>query len=519
LAESSSARVITLSLIYLLVALALLPVFRYEINPDGISYISIARRYLAGDLHGAINGYWGPLFSWALVPFLALRIDPLLAGKLLSILIGLLTIPGLDALASRFALPGSLRMVVLAALLPALWAFSFQNLSPDSLVVCLLVWYFSVIFDPRYRDLSRSAALCGVLGALTYFAKAYGFYFFLAHFTLMTILLCIGGERVAERRAALRNYAVGLAVFVALAGGWIVALSDKYGGATVAATGSYNHALTAPGSGGHPMHTRGFMAPRDGVAISVWEDPSFIPLQDWSATASAVMMEHQVRLFAGNLRAIALWFLYYSRLAAVFVVAYILFCVQPLRRSLRPGGEAYPLLTLLLYPAGYALFLVEGRYLFVGVILLALMGAHVSWRLAEGGFLTGRRQAVAWVILALSIAAQPVIEIAIQHRDAKGRAVQALCAQLARQTTLRGNIASNDRWAMTLYIAYHLGLRYFGTPGDTPAAAVVPDLARLGVRYYFVWDGSAEEQERFQGYPEVTGGAIARLRVYQLADP
>jgi hypothetical protein len=63
--------VVGLSLIYLLGALALLPGFRHEINPDGISYISIARRYLAGDLRGAVNGYWGPLFSWALVPFLA----------------------------------------------------------------------------------------------------------------------------------------------------------------------------------------------------------------------------------------------------------------------------------------------------------------------------------------------------------------------------------------------------------------------------------------------------------------
>ncbi len=518
LVDSPRARVVGLSLIYLVAALALLPGFRHEINPDGISYISIARRYLAGDLRGAVNGYWGPLFSWALVPFLALRIDPLLAGKLLSILIGLVTIPGLDALAGRFALSGRLRTVVLAALLPALWQFTFHSLSPDFLVVCVLVWYFSVVFDPRYRDSARLAVACGVLGALAYFAKAYGFHFFLAHFTLMAVLLWIGGGNAAERRAALRNYAVGLAAFAVLAGAWIGVLSAKYGGPTVATTGPYNHALSAPGSRGQPMHYRGFLAPGDAAAISVWEDPSFIPLRDWSATASVGMMKHQAKVLADNLRIIVRMFGAYSPLAALFLVAYLLFCVQPPRRSLRPGGEAWPLLTLLLYPAGYALVLVQERYLFACLILLALMGAHVAQRLEEGGFLTGHRRTVAWLILALSLAAQPARQVAAQYRSGGGRAVQALSVRLARQSALRGDIASNGEWARTLSLAYHLRLRYFGEQGDTPAEAVVPDLVRLGVRYYFVWDGTAEEEARFQGYPEVTGGAIDGLRVYQLAD-
>ncbi len=518
LIESPRARVVGLSLIYLVVALALLPGFRHEINPDGISYISIARRYLAGDLRGAVNGYWGPLFSWALVPFLALRIDPLLAGKLLSILVGLVTIPGLNALASRFALSEHLRTVVLAALLPALWQFTFHGLSPDLLVICVLVWYFSVIFDPRYRDSGRHAVVCGALGALAYFAKAYGFYFFLAHFTLMAILLWIGGESRVQWRAVLRNYALGLAVFAVLAGGWIGVLSGKYGGPTVATTGPYNHALSAPGSRGQPMHTRGFMAPGDEAAISVWEDPSFIPLHDWSATASASMMKHQVRVLVGNLRVIERMFSASAPLAALFLVAYLLFCVQPVRRSLRPGGEAYPLLTLMLYPAGYVLVLVQERYLFVCLILLALMGAYVAQRLEDDGFLSGHRRTVAWLILALSFAAQPAKQVASQYRGGRGRAIQALSARLARQTTLQGNIASNREWEKTLFIAYHLRLRYFGEQGDTPAAAVVPDLARLDVRYYFVWDGSADEQGRFQGCPEMTGGVIDGLRVYQLAD-
>ena len=340
------------------------------------------------------------------------------------------------------------------------------------------------LHDKR-ETLRRHAVVCGVLGAIAYFAKTYGFYFFLAHFTLTTVLRWIGGESVAQRRAARGHFALSLAVFAVLAGGWVVTLSSKYGRPIVSTSGPYNHSLSAPRFRGHPMVTRGFMAPRDARAIAVFEDPSFIAIQDWSPLASAAMMTHQMRILAGNVRLIFRLGVAYSPLAVGVVAAYLLFCV-PLRQSLRPGGDAYPLVTLLLIPASYALILVEERYLFVCLILLALMGARVVQRLAESGFLTGPRQTLAWLILALSIAAQPAALVAGQYRRGDGRAIQALSARLASQADLQGNIASNREWSKTLYVAHHLRLRYFGVQGDTPAAAVVPDLARLGVRYYFI---------------------------------
>ena len=60
--------------IYCAAGFALLPFFRYQINPDGISYISIAQKYLIGDIDNAINGHFSPLFSWLLVPFLFLSV-------------------------------------------------------------------------------------------------------------------------------------------------------------------------------------------------------------------------------------------------------------------------------------------------------------------------------------------------------------------------------------------------------------------------------------------------------------
>ena len=57
--------------LYLLFALILFSNYKYIINSDGISYISIARNYINGHLFYAINGYWSPLYSWLLIPFIS----------------------------------------------------------------------------------------------------------------------------------------------------------------------------------------------------------------------------------------------------------------------------------------------------------------------------------------------------------------------------------------------------------------------------------------------------------------
>jgi hypothetical protein len=41
----------------------LVPFYRYAIDPDGICYISIAQKYMRGEIFDAVNACWGPLYS------------------------------------------------------------------------------------------------------------------------------------------------------------------------------------------------------------------------------------------------------------------------------------------------------------------------------------------------------------------------------------------------------------------------------------------------------------------------
>ena len=49
-----------------LLAMALSWLARYAFDPDGVAYADVARAWLRGDWHNALNTYWSPLYSWLL---------------------------------------------------------------------------------------------------------------------------------------------------------------------------------------------------------------------------------------------------------------------------------------------------------------------------------------------------------------------------------------------------------------------------------------------------------------------
>jgi len=164
----------------------LVPFYRYAIDPDGICYISIAQKYLRGEISDAVNACWGPLYSWLQIPLLFLGIEPLFAVKILGVMIGAVSLAGFIALSSTFEINRRLRTILQAAAVPVIMNYSFTLIIADLLVLSIVMWYCSVIFDPGYPfSGNRSGIACGILGALAYYAKSYAFPFFAVHFSIM----------------------------------------------------------------------------------------------------------------------------------------------------------------------------------------------------------------------------------------------------------------------------------------------------------------------------------------------
>ncbi|MDV7402594.1 hypothetical protein RZS08_64830, partial [Arthrospira platensis SPKY1] len=55
--------------------------YRFQINPDGISYISLAKKYVSGDYTHAVNAYWSPLLVWMSIPFYFIGLNDIIAVK------------------------------------------------------------------------------------------------------------------------------------------------------------------------------------------------------------------------------------------------------------------------------------------------------------------------------------------------------------------------------------------------------------------------------------------------------
>jgi len=465
------------------VGVLILDGYVYQVNPDGINYISIAEKYMCGDFYNAINGCWSPLFSWLLIPLLALGIPPLAASKFLSLFVALIALIGINSLSSRFDITRTFRYILLLCSIPILLYYAFIVIAPDLLLLTLLIFYLSLIFNKKHERKLWYGPACGVLGGLAYLAKAYAFPFFIIHFLIFSFIR----YRMSDQKPRIiQNTVAGLVCFFLISGTWIFTLHYKYDVWTISTAGSYNHGLNAPNSKGHPMHYQGLLTPTNETAISAWEDPSYLTVEKWSAFEYPY---HQIGVIQRNLKQTI-------NILAGFSVLFLAIIFLQFR-------QWRLLVTLALYAGGYCLIATCPRYLWICQILLLLMGVLALSRLFSKYRLLITVKALIAVILVFSFTCFPINDLIDNYNN--GRNIYSLSQRL-EQLDIHGRIASDKEWHTTLYLCYHLGLPYYGE------STAIKELNEHDIDYYFTW-GSAE---RLSEYKEITGKTLGRLRVYSL---
>lgn len=506
-------------LLYGVSGLVLLNYYRYQINPDGVSYISIARKYLAGEWTDAINGVWGPLLSWLLTPFLLTEMEPLLAVKVLSLLLGFFLIVGVERLLNQFEMSETVRGAVMLSMIPITLYFSLTIITPDLLLTCTLVYYFSLIFGKRYREDQFAGLKCGLLGATAYFAKGYGFPFFLSHFLLFNGLHFKASADQAQRSKVLRNLVTGLSVFFLLSIPWITVLSHKYGELTFSTAGKYNRALVGPDSEGffygQPHYQRGFLAPPNETAVSEWEDPSLHELEHWSPWDSWDSFLYQIKLTVQNMFHVLMAFESFSWLSLLILAAAFWHAVRGLYEKQWRYDFIFPLATVILYSSGFTLFHVEDRYLWINWVLLLLMGGSLMMLWGQREWMNPVLKRIAVLLLVTSFVLVPIEGL---FRTANsGREVYDLSRQLA-EMKIQGNIASNAKWHESMFISYYLGSQYYGVPRNDISGGLLEELKKYNIDYYFVWDGLEGNRYVLPDSGDIKKGEVSGLKVYFLAD-
>jgi hypothetical protein len=508
--------------------------FHYErLTGDATLYLSIAEKYIRGDFSNAVNGYWGPLLSWLLVPFLYLGSSHMFAINALNLIFGLLTIIGVWRLSYKFQTDEKTRVIILLPLVPVLLFISLIE-PMDFLLLCVLIFYLNVVFRKDYPDRVSHGLSSGVLGACAYFAKPYGLPFFISHFLLINACHYFGSSLKEHKKNVLRNAVAGFVIFSLLSGVWIALISNKYHHLTFSNMGRGVFASLGPESvhttleKGDPIFFEGFFEPPNETAFVIYEDPSYARKKTWSPLESPGLFKHFISNFTENIFEGFRIYESFSRLSIAIVVVYILLISsRPFGKLFSRGEILYPLLTVMLYTIGYYPFHFEARYLWIVNILLLLMGGKVLHELLQTEFFKNKTTAnILIVFFVVSFMLTPIKSVMEIGKKNLNKEMYILGTELGRRYEIHGNIASNrkkadisthDAWHQTFRLAYWLKSRYYGQARENISDdELESELRKYDIDYYFFWGDPNSAPEFLSRYRDLTSGEIPGLTIYSL---
>ena len=496
--------------LYLFAAGYLVGLSRHQVNPDGVAYIQIARHYANGRADLAVNSWWGPLLSWLLVPAVWLNVDPLLAVRLLGVVFGL-GFAFCVALIRRHLRAGTGGLATFAAALMLALTMLPAPVTPDLLTAFLLTWYFARSLRVMLRGSASYALTTGVLGGVAYLGKPYALPFVACHLCLTAL----GRWRLVRGGLAsgpvVRPIAAGMAGLAVVSLPWAAIISAHDGSLTFSSAGRCTRAWSAiPDDALGLLPHKLLQWPRAG-RMTCWENPIEVrhPWPTWSLAERGGLQRQAKAIFLNVYDALA-------DLKQVDAFG-ILLCggalgtflgICRLRWSLSTREGIVRLwisASIALYVAGYALILVQNRYLWPIWGLLLVLSMHVlgadllrvrcpsgrgepeqgerdRHRAALGGVLT--------VCLFASVGYTAVLT-AYAWSGPGGAGTEAdLLKDAVRTLRIEGVVAAN-RWGLGLDASYWGGATFLGRFAGTEPGAIAEELAPYGRTCVLVFSDEA----------------------------
>ncbi|MCI0603029.1 hypothetical protein L0156_08435 [bacterium] len=478
-----------------------------QINPDAIAYLRVAQNYLHGNYHFAVNGYWGPLFSWLTVPVLPLVNDPVTAFRLVDWISAVIfLIGGINVLQTlRFDRITVAVGGILIALFSIQWSIFF--IGPDLLMSGLLLVALSYTLASDNAGTGRRPFVAGLFYGAAYLAKA------VALPIALLSMICIATIRVLAGITSFRSAlymvgrsALGLALLVIP---WFLVLSLHYGNPTFSTSAPLNHALVGPHNPNwfHPSSAV-FNVPERG-RITTWEDPTVLqnhPLYArWSPFSSWSNLKYQIKLMFGNARLQFHYLKEFDRFGFGIVSAILGFLFfRPWVRSFqthpwRFGGIAIASMTFIylpVYSAAPRYFLACYPFLFVVTfgLLTVLAGAIYSQ------FRNKASDRPAWIrkfalILTTLLLGYGLSEPLKRSLTTRGydEAPYSVARKMASSLPFQGPVAAvGDGRRVALYLAFLTEQPYYGIKLDVNVS--VGELHKTGAAFVIVSRGIPTDQ-------------------------
>lgn len=463
------------ALLCLLVYLAY-PYYHYYVDPDATAYLTIAKRYAAGDTDKAINGYWSPWSCWLVALMIRFGFNNLFSMVAANTIgaIGFLYIS--QSFFLKFGLTERLQRILNITLAIFLCYAVFWQSFDDLWECFLLLAVLRVMLSDNFSSRPPLWTLTGIIGALAYFAKAYSFPFF-----VLNVLAC---TYFIDRKQWLKISAISIAVMIFCSSGWLYLLHQKYGLWTIATAGSLNRSWYLVG---HPVWKQGIdylIPPHYTGAPSYWEDPWFAngpTPQFWSTWA---LFGRQILKGGQNFLKFLSSIVQLSLFFPLVIWLAIRLLRYPKTKALYPTRTIIIALSFLLFPLAFFMINFEPRYIWYMLPLSMVLGGLLLQKSFEG---KKRSRNIAVLLFASSYLIAPALGMKKIYNEGKN---EYDLAQMLKTGGLKGSYTSNAKPGLETQRMLRLGyfadsLQYYYPLPNASLTEVQKDMERYGVKYYF----------------------------------
>ncbi len=392
-------------IIYILLFIFLFPGYRYLMDADATGYFSVAEKIAEGNYLKSVNGIWSPLGSWILVPFIKGGGNAILFAKYLNGFYGLISLMLFFNIIRKLKIYFLPAVLIMGAAVLLFLHFSFARLFADNLLVMILLCYLSIVQSNDFVNNYKKIIAAGFVGALTFYAKAYSFYFVLLHLPIVIICLEKQTNGFYFSKSGLKKIITGIAVLVIASSFWFIALHNKYGhfilgqkNVTGTLTELYkpNKKLIYPPANGDYAFFDDISSV-NAVELTPLDNFSLLFIQFKLTLNNALLLIITLNEFS-----VFLWMIIFISVMLKFYRKKIFFF----------NSNIAPLLIfIILWPAGFLLFSVQNRFFWViDLVILCLCGVLLT-KLIQSTFLSKNQQVACCIIIIFSFYIYPLMEL------------------------------------------------------------------------------------------------------------
>ena len=508
--------------VYIIVGLYLLEYFQYQINLDGTAMISIAKAFKAGDFYSGISAYWGLLYSFLLTPFLFISQPHLMSAvKFYQLTVGFLGLLAFNRLLKVFSLNPLIEAITLLAAVPIFLYFVYYTTSVDLLFATLLLFYLSIIFNPSYSRNIINGFWCGILGGLLFLAKEYAFYYFLGHFFLYHLLHFISTKENLLRKNIVKQFVVGITIFLVVVFFWSILLDVKYQSPMIGARGEVNLGLTNPRFQQYPMFDQGLFPLPNPHGLSVWDDPTYLKLESWNPIGSTANLEFTKGKFLENSKLLIILLNNFSHLSVPVILIGCIVAFWNFRKLLFTKNPLfYSIITIVSFPIGYLVLLIESRYIWIISLLTLPLAAYFVSRMIDNNFFKKRR---ALYLISLCLGGILLSNFALSSAKYlknyryidhtyfdQGKILKSL-------NITNSKVASNDDYHHSAYILFYSDNKYLGMPKKSDDFYIYEkQLIEVDTDYFLIWNTDKFIDQFREKYAQIQTPEIGNLYIFYL---